>query len=57
MKTVRITEPGKISVENTEEKLPECKKDEALLRVRYCGICGADVEAIREISPLPHIRE
>ena len=39
MKTVRITEPEKISVENTEEKLPECKKDEAMLRVRYCGIC------------------
>ena len=51
MKTVRITEPGKISVENTEEKLPECKNDEALLQVRYCGICGADVASYTGNQP------
>ena len=51
MKTVMITEPGSISVENTSERYTECGKNEALLRVRYCGICGADVASYTGNQP------
>ncbi len=51
MKTVRITEPGQISVENIGEELPQCGKNEALLKVRYCGICGADVSSYTGNQP------
>lgn len=41
MKVVYIDEPGKIRV--TESDIPVPGKDEALLKVLYCGICGSDV--------------
>ena len=51
MKTVMITEPSSISVENTSERYTECGENEALLRVRYCGICGADVASYTGNQP------
>lgn len=41
MKAVFITEPEKVEIR--EIALPILKEGEALLKVRYCGICGADV--------------
>lgn len=41
MKTILINKPGEIMV--TDTKMPEAKEGEALLRIKYCGICGADV--------------
>lgn len=29
-----------------EVPVPECKEDEVLLAVRYCGVCGSDVERV-----------
>ncbi len=49
MKTVLIAEPNKIEI--TETKMPELKKDEALLKILYCGICGADVASYTGNQP------
>jgi threonine dehydrogenase-like Zn-dependent dehydrogenase len=49
MKTVYIKEPGKISV--TEASMPVPGKNEALLKIKYCGICGADVASFTGNQP------
>ncbi len=49
MKTVRIEEPGKIGIIETE--IPQPKEGEALLKVLYCGICGADVASYTGNQP------
>lgn len=49
MKTVVIEKPGDISVK--EDMIPECPAGEALLKVRYCGICGADVSSYTGNQP------
>lgn len=41
MKAVLITEPHIIEVGQVE--MPVLKEGEALLKIRYCGICGADI--------------
>ena len=41
MKAIRIAEPGKIEIVDVET--PVARDGEALLRVLYGGICGADV--------------
>lgn len=41
MKTILINKPGEIMLADTE--IPEVKEGEALLKIKYCGICGADV--------------
>ena len=41
MKALRYLEPNKLVVQDIEKPVP--KKDEVLLRVRSCGICGSDV--------------
>lgn len=45
MKTLRITEPFKVEVIDTEK--PEVKEGEALLRILYGGICGSDLGSYR----------
>ncbi len=40
-----IGEPGKVSMEEVEK--PVINEDEALVRVKYIGICGADIELIK----------
>lgn len=49
MKTVLITQPGKITV--TDTPMPQVKKGEALLKIKYCGICGADVASYTGNQP------
>lgn len=49
MKTVYIEEPGKISI--TEVPMPVSGKGEALLKIKYCGICGADVASFTGNQP------
>ena len=49
MKTIRISEPGKIEVIETE--VPVRQKGEALLKVLYGGICGADVASYTGNQP------
>ncbi|MBR4812987.1 MAG: zinc-binding alcohol dehydrogenase family protein [Lachnospiraceae bacterium] len=49
MKTVLINEPFQIAVTDTE--LPVPKEDEALLKVLYGGICGADVASYTGNQP------
>jgi len=41
MKAVFIKEPGKIEI--IEQEIPFPKKGEALLKIKYCGICGSDI--------------
>lgn len=49
MKTVLISEPNKIEV--TDTTMPVVKEDEALLKILYCGICGADVASYTGNQP------
>lgn len=41
MKVVAINNPGKIEL--VEKNKPVPKKNEALLKIKYCGICGSDI--------------
>lgn len=46
MKAVLYTgQPNKVSIEEVEK--PIINEDEALVRVKYIGICGADIELIK----------
>ena len=49
MKAIEITEPFKIR--RTEKPMPEPKENQALLKVAYCGICGADVASYTGNQP------
>lgn len=49
MKTIRISKPGEIEI--TEIPMPEVKEGEALLKIKYCGICGADVASFTGNQP------
>lgn len=49
MKTVLIEKPFEIAVTDTEMPVPG--EGEALLRVLYCGICGADVASYTGNQP------
>lgn len=49
MKTVLIKKPFEVEV--TETEMPEPKEGEALLKVLYCGICGADVASFTGNQP------
>ncbi|MBB6218521.1 2-desacetyl-2-hydroxyethyl bacteriochlorophyllide A dehydrogenase [Anaerosolibacter carboniphilus] len=41
MKVVHIKEAGKVEVVEMEKPIP--KNGEALLKIKYCGICGSDI--------------
>ncbi|MBE6719837.1 MAG: zinc-binding alcohol dehydrogenase family protein [Ruminococcaceae bacterium] len=49
MKAIQITKPFEIGI--TEKEMPKANKGEALLRVLYCGICGADVASYTGNQP------
>lgn len=49
MKTVLITKPNEIAVMDTPT--PVLKEGEALLKIKYCGICGADVASYTGNQP------
>lgn len=49
MKTIIINQPGEVKVIDTD--LPVLKEGEALLKIRYCGICGADVASYTGNQP------
>ncbi|MBQ7638402.1 MAG: zinc-binding alcohol dehydrogenase family protein [Clostridia bacterium] len=49
MKAIEITKPFEIKL--TEQKKPAPGNGEALLRVLYCGICGADVASYTGNQP------
>ena len=49
MKTVLIEEPFKIGLTDTEK--PVSGEGEALLKVLYCGVCGADVASYTGNQP------
>lgn len=49
MKAIEITNPGEIRI--IEKEMPVPKEGEALLKVLYCGICGADVASYTGNQP------
>lgn len=49
MKVVEIKEPGKIEI--VEKPIPKPQKGEALLRIKYCGICGSDIATFTGNQP------
>lgn len=49
MKAIVIPTPGEIEI--IEVPMPEVKEGEALLKVRYVGICGADVASFTGNQP------
>lgn len=49
MKSIQITKPGEIEIR--ELPMPQLKEGEALLKILYCGICGADVASFTGNQP------
>lgn len=49
MKAILIEEPGKVGIR--EIAMPVVKEGEALLKILYCGICGADVASYTGNQP------
>lgn len=49
MKAIQISTPGEIAV--IEKEMPKAQQGEALLKVLYCGICGADVASYTGNQP------
>lgn len=49
MKAIVITAPGEIEIREIEK--PVRKKGEAMLKIKYCGICGADVASFTGNQP------
>lgn len=49
MKSVEITKPFEIKI--VDKNIPVAKENEALLKVLYCGICGADVASYTGNQP------
>ncbi len=49
MKAIMIATPGQIKIE--EIPMPTLKEGEALLKIKYCGICGADVASYTGNQP------
>lgn len=49
MKAIEITKPFEIKI--IDKEMPKAKEGEALLRVLYCGICGADVASFTGNQP------
>ena len=47
MKGVSYEGVGKIVVKD-DLPMPSVKPDEALIKVKYCGICGSDVESFKK---------
>lgn len=49
MKAIEITKPFEIKI--IDKDMPVAKENEALLKVLYCGICGADVASYTGNQP------
>lgn len=49
MKAIKIVKPGEVIVDEIEMPVP--KENEALLKIKYCGICGADVASYTGNQP------
>ncbi len=49
MKAIQITTPGVINL--IDKEIPVANDGEALLKVKYCGICGADVASYTGNQP------
>lgn len=49
MKAIEITKPFEMKI--IEKEIPVPKENEALLKVLYCGICGADVASFTGNQP------
>lgn len=49
MKAIQITKPNDIKI--IEKEMPKASEGEALLKVLYCGICGADVASYTGNQP------
>lgn len=49
MKAIRIAQPFKVEI--CDIPMPEIKEGEALLKIKYCGICGADVASYTGNQP------
>lgn len=49
MKAIKIIEPFKVEIDDVP--MPKLKDGEALLKIKYCGICGADVASYTGNQP------
>ena len=53
MKAVQIVEPGNVRVENIQK--PDCGNGEVLLRIKYVGFCGSDLNTYLGRNPMVHL--
>ena len=51
MRAAFFEEKGKIEIKNAP--IPKVKKDEVLIKIKYCGICGSDIESYESGSLIP----
>ena len=49
MKAIKIIKPFNVEIDDIP--MPEVKEGEALLKIKYCGICGADVASYTGNQP------
>lgn len=49
MRIISIKEPGKVSIDDVP--YPERKEDCAIIKIKYCGICGSDTGAFKGSNP------
>ena len=49
MKVVKISKPNHFDI--VDEQMPKPNASEALLKVKYCGICGSDLQTYTGNQP------
>jgi len=53
MKAVQITEPSQMRVVDIEK--PQPKAGEVLVKIKYVGFCGSDLNTFRGLNPMVHL--
>ena len=53
MKAVRISAPTEMGVAEIEK--PVIKADEVLVKIKYVGFCGSDLNTFRGLNPMVHM--
>lgn len=49
-KAIQITAPSEMKV--VEMEMPQCKQGEVLLKIRFVGFCGSDLNTYRGLNPM-----
>ncbi|MDR0538533.1 MAG: zinc-binding alcohol dehydrogenase family protein [Tannerellaceae bacterium] len=50
MKSIQIISEGRVAV--IEKEMPRCGDDEILVRIKYVGFCGSDLNTFKGLNPM-----